>query len=506
MKKIKQILFLSIFIALFSGGFVNLFLSSDSMQNKSAISSIKTNSIINFKNITTISDDHTYWNNDSSSYPSIATDNYGIIHVVWQDDTDGTWGTDTEIMYTSYSNSTGWSNATVISDDENYWNNGSSLSPSIAVDNSGIIHVVWYDTTEGIGDNPFDYEIMYTSYTESTGWLNATVISDDENHWNNEISAYPDIAIDLTGNIHVIWQDLTAGHWGTDFEIMYTSYSESTGWSNATVISDDLNDWNNDESREPSIAVDNNGKVHVVWIDETDGTWGIDDEIMYTSYSVSTGWLNATVISDDYTNWNNEASWRSDIAVDADGIVHVVWEDGTRGPWQDSSSGSEIFYKTYTEGSGWSNITVISDDKTKWNIGFNSYPSIAVDKNKIVHVAWIGQSNGEWVNNVDDREIMYVSKYSSGWSNVTVISDGYNSYYWNDDASSFPSVAVDENGVIHVAWQDETDGLWGTDKEIMYTSFSVVPPTSEGISLGYSLIFFMIIGIASLTIYTKKKL
>jgi len=107
----------------------------------------------------------------------------------------------------------------------------------------------------------------------------------------------------------VVWYDGTAGPWGTDYEIMYVNYSSSAGWSNATVISDGFEGtyWNDGSSYYPSIAVDNSGNVHVVWEDDTAGPWGTDYEIMYVNYSSSAGWSNATVISDGFGGvyWND---------------------------------------------------------------------------------------------------------------------------------------------------------------------------------------------------------
>ena len=61
-------------------------------------------------------------------------------------------------------------------------------------------------------------------------------------------------------------------------------------FTNATVISDGIQDiiWNDGMSRNPDIALDSSGNIHVVWDDDTDGTWGTDTEIMYASYSPST--------------------------------------------------------------------------------------------------------------------------------------------------------------------------------------------------------------------------
>ena len=115
----------------------------------------------------------------------------------------------------------------------------------------------------------------------------------------------------------------------------YDLKSSAVDFSNATVVSDGFNGtyWNNGGSSDTAIAVDSSDKVHIVWYDDTDGVWGIDREIMYATYTDSTGWSNATVISDGYggTYWNNGLSVHPAIAVDSSDKVHVVWEDYTNG-------------------------------------------------------------------------------------------------------------------------------------------------------------------------------
>ncbi len=513
---------------------------------------------LGWSNATIISDDFTGWNNGTSRYPSISADDIGNLHVVWEDETVGEWGTDREIMYANYSGS-GWSNATVISDIYG-WNNDISSRPRITVDINGNLHVVWYDYTDGEwGD---DVEIMYTNYSSASGWSNATVISDDSSGWNDGYSLNPRIGADSNGNIHVLWQDGTDGEWGLDYEIMYINYKGSS-WSNATCISH-YNGWNDGDSYFVDFGFDDNDNIHVVWQDNTDGEWGSDVEIMYSNkssdfpniisvsrnpinpnnldqviitahitddlgvntvlinsnhtgtpanyemdllsgnnqdgywnytiptYPVGTTiiysiwvndtddnfdidgpyqykirtilkWSNATVISDDFTGWNSDSSWYPSIAVDNNGNVHVVWQDYTNGEW---GSDTEIMYANYTT-TGWSNATVISDDYTGWNDGDSYGPEIAIDNNGNLHVVWYDTTDGEWGL---DREIMYANYTTAGWSNATVISDDYTG--WNDGDSEEPSITTDKNGNIHVVWYDATNGEWGTDDEIMYTNCS----------------------------------
>jgi len=441
---------------------------------------LKSNAV-DFSNATVISDgyDGTYWNDGNSFYPAITVDSSDRVHAVWQDDTDGVWGTDTEIMYASFTTATGWSNVTVISDgyDGTYWNDGGSTSPAITVDSSDRVHVVWQDSTAGVWGT--DTEIMYANFITATGWSNATVISDgyDGTYWNDLSSYYPAITADSSDRVHVVWHDDTNGVWGIDAEIMYANFTTATGWSNATVISDGYDGiyWNDDVSTHPAITVDNSDRVHVVWQDDTDGVWGTDVEIMYANFTTATGWSNVTVISDGYdgTYWNDGSSYRPAITVDSSYRVHVVWHDFTDGVW---GTDVEIMYVNFTTATGWSNVTVISDgyDGTYWNDGNSFYPAITVDSSDRVHVVWYDYTHGVWGT---DSEIMYANfTTATGWSNITVISDGYDGTYWNDAESYRPAITVDNSYRIHIVWHDYTDGAWGTDIEIMYVNFAMPSP------------------------------
>ena len=172
------------------------------------------------------------------------------------------------------------------------------------------------------------------------------MISDgyNDSYWNTGDSTEASITVENNGTIHIVWMDFTAGKWGTDREIMYVNYTAATGWSNATVISDGYNDnyWNTGDSNSPAIALNNNGTIHVVWHDSTIGEWGTDIEIMYVNYKAVTGWSNASVISDGYNEnyWNTGSSYFPAITIDDSGIAYVVWQDDTMCVWPDS----EIMY------------------------------------------------------------------------------------------------------------------------------------------------------------------
>ena len=104
---------------------------------------------------------------------------------------------------------------------------------------------------------------------------------------------------------------------------------------------------------------------------------------------------------------------------------------------------------------------------------------------------------------------------ASSWSKATVISD--DSTFWNDGYGENPNLAVDNDGKIHVAWSDDTDGEWGTDYEIMYVKYTASKPQDLGFLLlllgmqqpaDYTLIFIGIGAAAAVVIIIiviKKK-
>ncbi|MFX1456920.1 MAG: hypothetical protein ACFFDB_16210 [Promethearchaeota archaeon] len=488
---------------------------------------LSTNGIVN---VTVISDgfNGTYWNDGLSEIPEIAADTFGNIHVVWIDDTEGVWGggvDDYEIFYANYSATTNqWSNITVLSDGYNDvwgWNDDSCYGPKIAADNFGNLHVVWEDYSSGIWkDSLEDAEIMYVSYSFVKGqWSNVSILSDGWNNvwgWNNNSSEDPAIAIDNSGNVHVVWQDRTMGNWSggiDDSEIMYVKYTSTTEqWSNVTIISDTATGWNDDLSADPDIAVDGFGNIHVIWEDRTNGTWGDDEEIMWTMYDASSSdWLNATVISDGYNDiwgWNTGDCDDPKIAVDSSGNAHAVWGDSSDGPWRSDNithDDDEIMYAQYSRASSkWSNITIVSDghDGVWWNNGESENVDISVSPNDIIHVVWEDSTNGTWGT---DDEIMYSYKVgSSDWSVPNLISDGINDVFWNDEWSAQPAITTDSNNKVHIVWEDGTNGFWGIDDEVMYLSFPC-PTCDQEAPFPWLIVALIVgLGIAALAVIIRS--
>jgi hypothetical protein len=107
------------------------------------------------------------------------------------------------------------------------WNAGSSIRPDIAVGSSGQLHVVWADFTPG------NLEIYYKKSTDGGySWMPSQRIT-----WNSGDSAEPALAVDSSGNVHVVWFDDTPGN----REIFYKkSTDEGSMWMSSQRITPNI--------------------------------------------------------------------------------------------------------------------------------------------------------------------------------------------------------------------------------------------------------------------------
>ena len=247
------------------------------------------------------------WNSGSSLAPAIDVDNSGNPYVVWFDSTPG----NEEIYFKkSPDKGTTWSTNQRLT-----WNAGDSSHPAIDVNSSGHINIVWHDDTSG------NYEIYYKKSTNGgAGWAMSGRLT-----WTVGGSLVPDIAADTFGLTHVVWYEDTS----TFPEIYYTKSTDGgASWLKSQRLT-----WTSGNSRDPAIAADPFGYIHLVWTDLTPGNWEI-------YYKKGTGG-GAAWTAIQRLSWTPGDSYQPDIAVDGSGNLYLVWHDYTPG-------NSEIYFKRGT--------------------------------------------------------------------------------------------------------------------------------------------------------------
>jgi hypothetical protein len=322
----------------------------------------------------------------------VGADSSGNVHVVWYDYRDGVY----KIYYKKFDGAA-WTADEVVSGSIT-----NSMYPSIAVDRSGRVHVVWEAKPAGIPN----WRIYYASSTGAS-WTTPERITLGSAH-----TMYPCIACDSQNRPHIVWQDGRNPGYS-----IYYKYNDGTAWSADLALASTGKDCN-----QPSIAIDSADNLHVVWNDYRNDNW----EIYYKKRTGAT-WGADERLTDDPSE-----SFGTDVAVDALGQVHVVWKGG--------ASYAEIYYKMF-DGVSWSPAMLLSDGLAK-----SCNPAVAVDGAGALHVVW--QYKYSYGGN---DEICYGSKAGATWWTGRWLTA-------TSGLSVNPSIAADRLGRIHVVWSDLTLG------------------------------------------------
>jgi hypothetical protein len=298
------------------------------------------------------------------------------------------------------------------------------------------------DTTPPVATDSFN------SPYYSSSWSTTEVVSTESTD-NSFVSS---LWVDDIGTVHVAWHDHTnyGGSSGTS-HIFYKYKPIGGSWSTTEVVSTE----STSSSEQPSLMVDNEGTIHIAWMDDSNYDGGGYDtyDVFYKYKPAGGSWSITEVVSTESTNY----AWWPSLWVDDECTVHVAWEDWTN--YGGSGSDTDIFYKYKPSGGSWSTTEVVSTEST----GFSEQASLMVDGDGTVHVAWDdGTSYG---GSGSDYDIFYKYKSSGGsWSTTEVVSTE------STDVSERPSLKVDCNGTVHVAWEDLTDygGSGSSDMDIFY--------------------------------------
>ena len=156
-----------------------------------------------------------------------------------------------------------------------------------------------------------------------------------------------------------------------------TEVNASWMWSEYEILSDT----STLDSKRPSIALDSEDNIHVVWYDNTDLLGSDSDiDIFYRYYDISLEtWSPIELVSTESTL----SSYSPVIAIDSSDNVHVAWYD-----WTDfigAGTDSDVFYKKKNAGGFWTTTEVISTESV-----FNVVsPSMSLDSNDNVYFSWL---------------------------------------------------------------------------------------------------------------------
>jgi uncharacterized repeat protein (TIGR01451 family) len=276
--------------------------------------------------------------------------------------------------------------------------------------------------------------IYYSSKTGAGAWSTPVEISSDL--FGNDAEEYPSVAVDAEGVVHVVY-----GHKkGTDNRInIYYVTNDGGSWSAPERISSDAF---GKDAFTPEIAMDAAGNAYVVYVHKSS-----TDAKTNTYFVTNTGgsWSTPVRISSDA--FNQDLGLNPAIAIDGLGKAHVAYTHKNGA----SDAKVNIYYVTNTSGS-WSTPARISSDA--FNQDALANPSIAVDKNDKPHVVY-AHKNGASDSKVN---IYYTNKTGASWSAPFDLSNDQ-----NGQDSANPDLAISGAGILRVAFSNHGENIFYTE-------------------------------------------
>ncbi len=238
--------------------------------------------------------------------PAVAVDSAGGAHVVWADESDGGL---LRVYYNQSNDGINWTSPYSLS--------GATVpvaaGPAIAIDGDDLVHVVWWDATGtssyiryNTGDGtPGDWQVTPTEL------VSVSLPYADR---------YPDVTCDTDGNVHVVWCEWRGAN--DNQQVMYVEKPNGQSWGTPQAISESQMGVYGilPSYLLPKVAAWAEGGVGIVWHGSTD----IDneDEDIWFAEKTAGDWMSVSDIRHSVLDRDLNPT----LAVDLEGTVHVVWQ------------------------------------------------------------------------------------------------------------------------------------------------------------------------------------
>jgi len=198
----------------------------------------------------------------------------------------------------------------------------------------------------------------------------------------------------------------------------------------------------------PATAADTQGNIWVAW----DQTNALGDRDVYIGKlaAAAPGFAASVTVADSNNNEQDPT-----VAVDADGVAYVAWQqDDPSGRW-------DIYLSSSSDGTTWSTpIKLNAGDPC--NLTDQTAPALAIDTTSAVP----NRMYAAWQSNQDGNQDIWLGTSIGGstWDTLQITD--------NSADQTYPVVAVDENRVAYVLWTDAQNAattgtdIWGASSDV----------------------------------------
>jgi hypothetical protein len=318
---------------------------------------------------------------------AMALDSADNIHVVWYDVTLG------PLQYRMRTSAGVWGSQEGIPNTDT-----TQKCPSIAIDSGDNVHIAWF-----ANENEIRYSVKTTS-----GWQS---VPDTISEGPSNYQLCPSIAIDSGDNVHIAWVGTGSGVNSGVYNIYYKMKPNGGAWGSLEFITDEpvIQGKAPVAYTGPSIAIDSNDDIHVIWTGLGWGTYSSHYNIQYRKRT-SGIWESVEAVTDIDENQNY-----FNIALDTEDNAHAVWAG--KG-WGVDPGNSSIQHAIKTP-MGWSSPETLASHSED-DAGHSEYPTLPI-------VMWAMHPEVSGVRpNIPDSEVslIYMSvdyDASVGYPNFRIV-------------------------------------------------------------------------------------
>ena len=297
-------------------------------------------------------------------------------------------------------------------------------TPVVALDSSNNLIFTFKDYRDT--SSPRIYSQKYNLAGQKQ-WLTDLRITDSVN------SVEPDIAVDENDNIYYAWADDSLGN--RDSYLVKFDSAGNDLWGGAKKINTDAA--SADQTTPKIIYDETNQNIYISWKDERNG----NDDIYLQSVDIDGNliWPSEIQVNSDTIS---ATQINQDMAMDSTGNLYIVWADNR-------DMGAVNIYMQKFDSDG--NKLYVTDKKVNidTSLSIRVEPVIAIDSVDNVFVAWTDDRNG-------DNDIYWQKLNTDAtpqWAEDKKVDDDNSQL-----EQSSPSITIDENDNIFMAWTDARHG------------------------------------------------
>jgi len=244
-------------------------------------------------------------------------------------------------------------------------------------------------------------------------------------------SLTPAIAVDSRDDLHVVYVGTATGYSARQ---VWHAWRKDGGWQTPVRIST-ADGMSGTSQGAPAISVDAADDLHVVWHGPT-STYS--NQQIWWATRIGRAWQAPQRLS-DYSGMDSYAQQYGSLGADGEGGVHVAWFGKATG----YTTASQVWYAEYLDGV-WQTPVRISTYS-----GMDSYlqevPSLGVDAEANLHVAWYGRATGY----TGSHQVWY-AKRTTSWQTPVRLSTAAG---MDSKGQGFTSLEVGGPADLHVIWE-----------------------------------------------------